>query len=257
MNNLEDYFSKIDEKFEGLNARITALQDLVLYMKNEFELLSKSKIENQGIAELTELTETNINLFIDDRPKSCSLLDPCTTLIEKSIFKVLNEYVKKGSNSANKLLGSYYTAVAKYKENGRCPDNKCIDNALKLFDSVKKLIESNIEKNLTYSRKIFSKINEIKTKEEIEKVECKLISPLSSELRLKILKILSKGSTNYAQLERELGLKGGHFYFHLDKLIDAGYVKQEEEKGSYYITMNGIKALKFLYELSQEFATPY
>lgn len=253
MNNFEEYFERFEDKFEGLNARITALQDLVLYMKNEFELLSKSKIESIGFGDLTNLVETNLNKFVINRPKNCSLLDPCTTIIEKWLFKVLNIYAKNGSDPAKKKIDSYYRLIIKYKENGKCPDNRCLDKALQIFDSIKSLIDSNIEKNLDHSRKVFSKIKEFSDKEGKEKEECKLLTPLSNEIRLKILKILSKGSAYYTQLERELKLRGGHFHFHLDKLIEAGYVKQEEEKGPYLITIRGIKALQFLFELSQEF----
>jgi len=84
-----------------------------------------------------------------------------------------------------------------------------------------------------------------------EKDDCKLLTPLSNELRIRILKVLSKGGTYYSQLEREVGLRGGHFHFHLDKLIEGGYVSQDGEKGPYIATINGLKVLKFLYELKQ------
>ena len=252
MNDFEDYFSKIDERFDDLNARITALQDLVLYMKNEFELLSKTKIEKIGFGDLTDLTERKLDEFISKRPKNCVLLDPCTTLIEKWALRVLNIYAKKGTDSAKNKIDSYCKKITKYKEIGKCSDGECINKALQLFDSIKGLIDSDIESNLDQSKKVIRKINEIRIKEGKEKEECQMLAPLSNEIRLKILKVLNKGSTYYTQLERELGLKGGHFHFHLDKLIEAGYVKQEEDKGPYRISLKGIKALQFLYDLHQE-----
>ena len=252
MNNLEGYFSKIDEKFDQLNARITALQDLVLYMKNEFELLSQTKIEKIGFGDLTDLTEKKLNQFIDERPKNCLLLDPCTTLIEKWVLRVLNIYAKKGPYPAINKINAYRKSIVKYKEMGKCSDGKCINKALQLFDSIKNLIDSDVEKNLDQSKKIIRKISKIRIKEGKEEDECKMLAPLSNEIRLKILKILNKGSTYYTQIERELGIKGGHFHFHLDKLIEAGYVMQEEDKGPYRISLKGIKALQFLYELHQE-----
>jgi len=252
MNNLENYFSKIDERFDNLNARITALQDLVLYMKNEFELLSRRKIENIGFGDLTDLTKNKLDEFIDKRPKNCVLLDACTTLIEKWALKVLNIYARNGPNFAKKKIDSYCKLIVKYRENGKCPNGECIDKAIQLFDSIRNLIDSDIQINLDHSKKIIRKISEIRIKEGKEKEECKMLAPLSNEIRLRILKVLNKGSTYYTQLERELGLKGGHFHFHLDKLIEAGYVKQEEDKGPYRISLKGIKALQFLYELHQE-----
>jgi len=78
------------------------------------------------------------------------------------------------------------------------------------------------------------------------------MSALGNETRIKILKELSKGNMLYTQLERKLGLRGGHFHFHLNNLIKANYIIQEKETGSYSIETSGLKALKFLFELSKE-----
>ena len=63
-------------------------------------------------------------------------------------------------------------------------------------------------------------------------------------------KNLRKGGKTYSQLEIQMGIKAGHLIFHLEKLINAGYVAQE--KRIYVITVNGLKALKFLFNLREE-----
>jgi DNA-binding transcriptional ArsR family regulator len=75
------------------------------------------------------------------------------------------------------------------------------------------------------------------------------MSVLGNENRLKILKELSKGKNYYTNLERTLGLKGGHFNFHLTQLKDVDFVEIDVKDKSYNITPKGLKALKMVIEL--------
>ena len=256
MENVEKILNKYGEKFDQIDKKFTVLQDLILNMKMGFDLIARSKMENESIIELTTITEDNLKYFLKERFQTCKSLDHCTTFIESSSLKILRVYMKKGPKSALKLLDSYKNYLIKYVEAGKCSDNKCMKNAIKNFKSLYEIINFSEEKALKYNRDLFSKLREYDITEESEKIECKLLSPLSNEIRLKILKILGKGGAYYAQLEREVGLKGGHFNFHLDKLIEADYVSQKDEKGPYSITTNGLKVLRFLFELRQEVCLP-
>ena len=61
---------------------------------------------------------------------------------------------------------------------------------------------------------------------------------------------LRKGGKSYSLLEKFTGIKAGHLRFHLEKLINGGYIIKE--KKNYILTINGLKVLKFLYELRAE-----
>ena len=258
MDNIEKilykFEEKLDQKFDQLNKKISTLQDFVLYMKADFDLISKSKMENESLTELTSITETNLNHFLDKRPQICKSLDRCTTLIERCTLKTLRVYMKKGPKFALKLLDSYTKISLKFVETGRCSDSKCMDNAVQIFKTLTGTINSSDRKALKSNKALFSKLMEYNSAKKNEKEECKLLTPISNEIRLKILKILGKGGTYYSQLERQVGLKGGHFQFHLDKLVEASYVSREGEKGPYSITTNGLKVLKFLFDLRQDLA---
>lgn len=221
-------------------------------MRNEFDLINRSNIDNQCISQLTDISEDNLDTFLNERPKECPVLDQCTTLIEQSTLKTLNIYMKKGIKPALKRLDSYIIFCEKYLESGKCCEKGCMDNAIKIFSTLKDILNKNKLILDEKTKDLFSKKQEYSIIDGNEKDDCKLLTPLSNELRLKILKTLSKGGTYYTQLEREVGLKGGHFHFHLDKLIEGGYIKRQGEKGPYIITTNGLKALKFLFDLKQE-----
>ncbi|TFG14271.1 MAG: ArsR family transcriptional regulator [Promethearchaeota archaeon] len=252
MEKTNNFYQSIENKFDFLSKKMSILQDLVLRMKTEIDLLSKGKTEKEGFAQITSLTEKNLNNFLNKRPHSCKALDQCTTLIERSAFKVLNTYVNKGPNNAIKLLKKYKDLTDNYYQTGYCSDNQCLVNASNVFGDLLKIMESSDHYTLEKTKNLFKKIKDINLAEGKEKQECELLIPLSNEFRIKLLKILGKRDTYYSQLERELGKKGGPFKFHLKKLIDAGYVKKNNESGLYQITTKGLKVLNFLNELRQD-----
>jgi predicted transcriptional regulator len=71
-----------------------------------------------------------------------------------------------------------------------------------------------------------------------------LLEPLASSIRLKILISLYEGKKNFSKLSQTMELKGGHLIFHLKKLLDSGLIAQENNKGDYIITSNGVDAIK-------------
>lgn len=76
------------------------------------------------------------------------------------------------------------------------------------------------------------------------------MSVISDENRLKMLKYMERGGKYQKELSEEVGIKGGTFKHHMDKLVDVGFVAQEAVRGRYLITMEGREALKlaeFLY----------
>jgi DNA-binding transcriptional ArsR family regulator len=131
-----------------------------------------------------------------------------------------------------------------------CPNNECLKNATNIFILLKDLINTSNELSRKYSEELIvleqTSLLEFENEEEINN----MLRPLSNVLRLKILKNLSKGGKFYSQLEEAIGIKAGHLLFHIEKLIKAKYVKQEDKK--YLITLNGLKALRFLHGLKEE-----
>lgn len=70
-----------------------------------------------------------------------------------------------------------------------------------------------------------------------------LISPLTSEQRINILRIiLKKRTVSMSQLSKETGLEGGELYHHLRELLRRGYIKLVK-RGTYTITIKGEIAL--------------
>jgi len=78
----------------------------------------------------------------------------------------------------------------------------------------------------------------------IDYVVEKLLEPLANSLRLNILVSTFEGKKSFSKLTYITKTKGGHLIFHLKKLLDAGLIAQEDNKGDYIITQRGVDALK-------------
>ena len=102
------------------------------------------------------------------------------------------------------------------------------------------------------SKKSKSKQRKSKRRDrEIEKIPpgrvARIISPLGSEERLKILDFLKEGGKSFNDMETYTGKTGSSLTHHLTPLLDAGYVIKGEVRGTYYVTVEG----RLAYRLAQ------
>jgi len=88
-------------------------------------------------------------------------------------------------------------------------------------------------------------------KSDIEKIPpervAKIVDPLGSEERLKILNYLKEGGKLFNEIENYTAKTGSSLTHHLNPLIDAGYVVKGEVRGTYYVTVEG----RLAYRLAQ------
>jgi predicted transcriptional regulator len=67
-----------------------------------------------------------------------------------------------------------------------------------------------------------------------------VLEPLANTVRLKMMVDISESKKSFSQLTQLTGLKGGHLIFHIKKLMDAGLIVQENNKGDYLVTQRGV-----------------
>lgn len=251
MSSIEKRVSEIDERLEEINKNITNLQDLILHMKTVLETVTSREVDKEWLAQLTLKTNENMDKFLKERSSECSIKDRCTRRVEKATFMVLRAFMEQGTKSALELAKYHVDAATRHYRDGeiKCPDEVCFKNAINTFKTLEELLENSKELSMKFTKDLYSP-KSLSGFEDIKEEEiCDLLAPLSNVTRLKILKNLGKGGKNFAQLERQIGIKGGHLQFHLNNLIQAGYVTQEKPQGKYLITIKGLKALRFSYEL--------
>ena len=88
-------------------------------------------------------------------------------------------------------------------------------------------------------------------KSDIEKIPpervAKIVAPLGSEERLKILEFLKEGGKTFNEIEVFTTKTGSSLTHHLNPLVEASYVVKGEVRGTYYLTVEG----RLAYRLAQ------
>jgi DNA-binding transcriptional ArsR family regulator len=96
-----------------------------------------------------------------------------------------------------------------------------------------------------------SKRRKVKRKTDIESIPpervARVLTPLASDERLKIMDYLKTGGKTFNELENQTGKTGSSLTHHLSPLVEAGYVIKGEVRGTYYVTVEG----RLAYRLAQ------
>jgi len=250
MDNSKDSLTKISEQLKAIDSKVNLLQDMLYGMKNELDLIKKSRIQENYFSRMTKIADENLVNFLDHRPQDCNILDYCTTMIEKGIFRVLRTLLESGEDAAIIRIDKYLKFSESDPASKACPDTECLRNAIDVFRLLKDLISDSKELSSRYFEELSILEQETDIEEGNEEQLNDILTPLSNVIRLKILKNLRSGGKYYTQLEDAIGIKAGHLLFHIEKLKEAEYVIQENKK--YLISMNGRKALNLITGLSKE-----
>ncbi len=250
MDNSKDTLLKISKQLNDLDNKIIFLQDMLFNVKNELDLIKKSRIQENYFSRITKIADENLVTFLDNRPKDCKISDYCTTLIEKGVFRVLRIFLEKGETAAIIKIDKYLKFSESDPTSKACPDTECLRNGINTFRLLKDFIIDSKELSSRYFEELTLLEQEPDFEEANEEQLNNILTPLSNVIRLKILKNLSKGGKYYSQLEEATGIKAGHLLFHIEKLKEAVYVIQENKK--YLITLNGRKALNLVFGLKKE-----
>ena len=75
----------------------------------------------------------------------------------------------------------------------------------------------------------------------------KIVAPLGSEERLRILEFLKEGGKSFNEIEISSEKTGSSLTHHLNPLVEASYVVKGEVRGTYYLTVEG----RLAYRLAQ------
>ncbi len=250
MEKFETRFDNFDDNLEVLNKKIVFLQDIILNLKEKYEIANRNEITQEFLVQLTTEADKNFDRFLKKRPANCHITDKCTTIAEKAIFKVLRIFIDRGPSEALDYIKDFKNYAMKLSKEENCPDKVCFDSIYNIFKTLASLINTSFDTSLSRTKELISVGYELSFEEGAEIELCKLLTPLSNEKRLVILKTLSKGGKYYTQLEKEIGIKGGHLMHHLKSLIDVGYIEKSE--GKYMISINGLMILRFLNKLKLE-----
>lgn len=169
--------------------------------------------------------------------KECEMRETC-----KSKFKGFlqnNADLIKHSNIDENIIEQNRSELMEMKSNA--PFEQCDI----CFSEVSNVLEKQI--SLMRSLQIYRKEEENKPfMPEIaeETIVKDLFEPLSNKQRFLILKAVSMETKTFTALSELTKLRGGNLLFHLQKLLDNGFIIQRHERGDYMITEKGYTILK-------------
>ncbi len=121
------------------------------------------------------------------------------------------------------------------------------------FDGVGTLFERHVRLARTQNSYVSeANLRALIDKMDEESVVRNVVDPLSNPQRLELMKLLNSQPMTYSMLSQRTGLKGGNLLFHIQKLLAAGFIAQNQDRGDYSLTERGSKALRYLTMMTLE-----
>ncbi|MBO8180328.1 MAG: winged helix-turn-helix transcriptional regulator [Archaeoglobus sp.] len=236
------------EKIEEIGTKVDVLQDSVMVLGTAVEALVEKNSREEFLSELKVAVRDEYYKIKELSPDSCKFRSFCLSRVDKATSRVIRIYAERGSEDALEELKKHKEAVSRYLNSTVCPDRNCMESIVDTFETLESFIRQSMEIK-EHRRAVLRQWKKI---EEIdEELLAEILSPLSNPIRIKILKTLARGGKSYAELERAVGIKGGHLQFHLRNLMEAGYVAQEGLRKRYVITHTALSVLNQLAGLGE------
>ncbi len=233
---------ELKTEIKTLRAELNRLEGSIL--KERIKAVEEALTQNRRLLFANQLQE-ELNEDLQNLTNAqCKNQPNCI----KKFAEIANENLKaiKESNSTDTLADF---------------DSK-IDHAKQITEKAKgapcEACHQNFQKKLKREKRAFQTVvlveknAEDKQNEElnIAKLVEGVLEPLANSVRLKILLSTYEGKNSFSRLTQITNLKGGHLIFHVKKLLDAGLIAQEDNKGDYLITQKGIDVMKKILLLS-------
>lgn len=230
VQNIKSDIANLREEFTRIEGSI--IKDRVAAVENALYQNRLLLYTNQLEADLDE----DINdLMISKCSKG--MKPTCTKKFKEMIAQNLVTLKNSDANKALDEIDSKLVLIEKALDNFKgdiC--EVCHGNLQKKLTKDKKTFQT-----LVLSQKLTYKVNPQKF--DITEISEKIFEPLASPVRLKILVSLSESKKSYTRLAKLTGLRAGHLVYHVNKLVDAGLVAQEDNKGDYVITAKGMEVI--------------
>ncbi|MHA1803499.1 MAG: DUF7347 domain-containing protein [Promethearchaeota archaeon] len=244
-------FLGIHEKLAELDNKVNMLQDLMLKMRNDFKIFYETNLRFKSMARVHERVNSSYNTFYTEIPSSCRAKEQCSLIVENKVLKALRIYQMEGSREALKYMQESKEKLKRLAIRAKCENDACMTNVYNIFTALDELINKSQEKKeITELDGELLDIDVPILEEEIDEDISDFLIPLSNKVRLRILKILTRGMKLFTELEQESGIKGGHLQYHLKYLLKASFI---EKQGTYYqITAHGLIILKNLNQLKKK-----
>lgn len=216
----------------------------------------------------SEVTMNKTNSLFNEFRNQCAV-----KLINGSLDTALSLSENEGKNCSmwmqcKPVFVNFFTDLVEYAMNGQLSE-KNIANIRANFDKMKddaaeyeqcsqcfKHVETHFDTQIEMLQKMGFYQNDSTRPLQIQNLREEQVSeliadPLSSAVRVLILKTLYDEGKSFTELSKITKLRAGNLLFHLDKLQDKGLIRQREERGEYQISLKGYHILNSMLDLTR------
>lgn len=243
MNELKltsDKVSLLYEEIAALRSELNRFRSEVTTNKTN-SLFNEFK--NQCAVEFINGSLDNALSLIGNEAKDCSMWMQCKPVFI-NFFEELVDYTRKGQLSENNIanMRSNFDKMKECTKEFKVCSN-CLQHAEKCFDQQVEMLH-----NMGFYQNNSNKELQIQDLPE-EQISSLIGDPLSSAVRVQILKALYDEGKSFTELSKLTKLRGGNLLFHLEKLQNKGMIRQRGERGEYQISVQGYNILNSMVEL--------
>ncbi|MCD4820535.1 MAG: winged helix-turn-helix domain-containing protein [Methanococcoides sp.] len=201
-----------------------------------------NEFKNQCAVEILNGSLENAYEIIGNEEKECPMHTQCIPHLV-NFFEELAEYTRKGQvtdENIEKMRGNF-DKVKELAPFDHCPN--CIQRARGYFDQQVGMLQTiGVYRN---ESDMYLQVQDLHE----EQVSNLIGDPLSSSVRIQILKALYDEGRSFTELSKLTKLRGGNLLFHLEKLQNRGMIRQRGERGEYQISVQGYEILNSIAEL--------
>lgn len=209
-----------------------------------------NEFRNQCAVEIINGSLENAYELIGNEEKECPMQTKCIPHLV-NFFEDLLDHTRNGQVSDDniKKMRSNFDKVKELAPFDHC--SNCMQKAERYFDQQVGMLQAiGVYRNKSNMQSQVQDLHE-------EQVSSLIGDPLSSSVRVRILKALYDEGRSFTELSKLTDLRGGNLLFHLEKLQSKGMIKQRGERGEYQISVQGYEALNSVAELVGKLGVNY
>ncbi|WP_440953152.1 winged helix-turn-helix domain-containing protein [Methanococcoides sp. FTZ1] len=209
-----------------------------------------NEFRNQCAVQMINGSFENACQVIENEEKECPMQSKCIPHLVH-YFEDLIDYTRKGQVTKENIekLRTNFDNVKEMAQFDHC--SNCIQKAEGYFDQQIGMLQTmGLYRNESNIQLQVQDLHE-------EQVASLIGDPLSSSVRVRILKALYEEGRSFTELSKLTELRGGNLLFHLEKLQNRGMIRQRGERGEYQISVQGYETLNAMAELVSRLGVNY
>ncbi|NPE27462.1 winged helix-turn-helix transcriptional regulator [Methanococcoides sp. SA1] len=231
--------SLLHEEITGLRSELDRFRNEVT--RNQTNSLF-NEFRNQFAVDFINGSLENAFSLIGNEAKECPGWVKCEPVFV-SFFEQLVNYARNGQVSEENIskIRSNFDEIKKHEGTENC--SNCLQQVEGYFDQ---------QVGLLHTIGVYQSESDTRSQVQnlhVEDVSSLIGDPLSSSVRVQILKALYDEGRSFTELSKLTKLRGGNLLFHLEKLQNRGMIRQRSERGEYQISVQGYEALNSIAEL--------